>query len=49
MQDIELIDTLWNVNPFAGSIFNANVLELIDTLWNVNADFLTPAGFSKVN
>ena len=31
----ELIDTLWNVNPYGPDI-SCIVPELIDTLWNVN-------------
>ena len=32
----ELIDTLWNVNPFSVELPSQIHLELIDTLWNVN-------------
>ena len=32
----ELIDTLWNVNPFKYTHFFFLAFELIDTLWNVN-------------
>ena len=33
---LELIDTLWNVNPLGIVIYSTAILELIDTLWNVN-------------
>ena len=32
----ELIDTLWNVNIYAGVAYGIDGYELIDTLWNVN-------------
>ena len=34
---IELIDTLWNVNPLAVIVRPSPAKELIDTLWNVNS------------
>ena len=34
--NIELIETLWNVNELMGWEENATVEELIETLWNVN-------------
>ena len=34
--EIELIDTLWNVNMFRPRRVARPVKELIDTLWNVN-------------
>ena len=33
---IELIDTLWNVNPIVFKNALSAIKELIDTLWNVN-------------
>ena len=33
---MELIDTLWNVNPILYMQYRIPVSELIDTLWNVN-------------
>ena len=33
---VELIDTLWNVNPRGYYTFLDGITELIDTLWNVN-------------
>ena len=35
--EIELIDTLWNVNTIMTQWFKMLVEELIDTLWNVNS------------
>ena len=35
---IELIDTLWNVNTTGKEKQSNQVSELIDTLWNVNKD-----------
>ena len=35
--NIELIDTLWNVNREAMRDIQDDIDELIDTLWNVNA------------
>ena len=32
---LELIDTLWNVNPLTTSLTVPSFSELIDTLWNV--------------
>ena len=32
----ELIDTLWNVNPYTARKEFLTQMELIDTLWNVN-------------
>ena len=32
----ELIDTLWNVNPYGINYQSNGRKELIDTLWNVN-------------
>ena len=32
----ELIDTLWNVNPYNKRYLFFCHMELIDTLWNVN-------------
>ncbi len=32
---VELIDTLWNVNPLTTSLTVPSFSELIDTLWNV--------------
>ena len=32
----ELIDTLWNVNEAASTLFALIMSELIETLWNVN-------------
>ena len=34
---MELIDTLWNVNVSVSTIFPSTSSELIDTLWNVNS------------
>ena len=34
--NVELIDTLWNVNKQEGKEKINKILELIDTLWNVN-------------
>ena len=34
--NIELIDTLWNVNLVDRCTYNPGPAELIDTLWNVN-------------
>ena len=34
--DLELIDTLWNVNNCTRFQFQKKLQELIDTLWNVN-------------
>ena len=34
--NLELIDTLWNVNNLTISLFPFRTAELIDTLWNVN-------------
>ena len=36
MSNIELIDTLWNVNEHPGLHLLLFANELIDTLWNVN-------------
>ena len=33
---MELIDTLWNVNPYGINYQSNGRKELIDTLWNVN-------------
>ncbi len=33
---VELIDTLWNVNPYGINYQSNGRKELIDTLWNVN-------------
>ena len=38
--ELELIDTLWNVNIVSKSLVLHSLLELIDTLWNVNKGFL---------
>ena len=35
-EDIELIETLWNVNNSRYKVFLYRFLELIETLWNVN-------------
>ena len=35
---IELIDTLWNVNPTNLALSCSLGGELIDTLWNVNSN-----------
>ena len=36
LEQEELIDTLWNVNPRGYYTFLDGITELIDTLWNVN-------------
>ena len=36
MGDLELIDTLWNVNTDKNGQDALDLMELIDTLWNVN-------------
>ena len=38
--EIELIDTLWNVNEAAIINLSDYSIELIDTLWNVNVKTL---------
>ena len=35
-RDLELIDTLWNVNKDGCEYVAVDFTELIDTLWNVN-------------
>ena len=35
-KNLELIDTLWNVNCIPPLCILKTLLELIDTLWNVN-------------
>ena len=35
-RNIELIDTLWNVNEAGQKYRHFKIGELIDTLWNVN-------------
>ena len=37
LEEMELIDTLWNVNFIKDSIRCRSGRELIDTLWNVNS------------
>ena len=37
-EDVELIDTLWNVNRQLKSRVRDSNIELIDTLWNVNRE-----------
>ena len=46
---VELIDTLWNVNPVDTMAFLPCLLELIDTLWNVNRSFNAALTVSKLN
>ena len=36
----ELIETLWNVNPFSVLDTKAGYWELIETLWNVNVNHI---------
>ena len=38
--ELELIDTLWNVNKLETYMLNHIEEELIDTLWNVNEDVI---------
>ncbi len=38
IDNVELIDTLWNVNVNSATFAPAPPCELIDTLWNVNLD-----------
>ena len=45
----ELIDTLWNVNLIAASMFGVTTPELIDTLWNVNDGKYILINHSKSN
>ena len=45
----ELIDTLWNVNPFTIPCKYSAVVELIDTLWNVNENVIVLVGFAMEN
>ena len=41
--NLELIDTLWNVNELKnGDSTERNNRELIDTLWNVNTKIIIP-------
>ena len=45
LADGELIDTLWNVNPFTNGVFKGGLFELIDTLWNVNVGTVVYGGY----
>ena len=46
---IELIETLWNVNPLGIVIYSTAILELIETLWNVNTNIICVGGESSAN
>ena len=45
----ELIETLWNVNEAASTLFALIMSELIETLWNVNNDTITEPNKLKMN
>ena len=48
-KNIELIDTLWNVNHLNLPHLSVSGGELIDTLWNVNMYFLMPPCLEQEN